>query len=199
MAFRTGSTSSSNQQYFENNSDQNTLSTEWKKFSNTYTITVVPHSSNLCLGINIRSRNSNNSGSTPAGNISVTGVQLEVGNIATPFEHRSYGEELALCQRYTYVLNATTDQHNFVGTNYTTTAVYYKAQFPVVMRTAPTGTSTMTVNTYSAGSTIASGASVSVNNTSTLTSQLTNTISGTQGYVSHIDVASGQIIFNAEL
>jgi len=30
----------------------------------------------------------------------LTGVQLEVGDTATPFEHRSYGEELALCKRY---------------------------------------------------------------------------------------------------
>ena len=30
----------------------------------------------------------------------VTGIQLELGRVATPFEHRSYGEELALCQRY---------------------------------------------------------------------------------------------------
>ncbi len=30
----------------------------------------------------------------------ITGVQLEVGTVATEFEHRSYGEELALCRRY---------------------------------------------------------------------------------------------------
>ena len=37
---------------------------------------------------------------TNGATIYLTGVQLEVGDTATPFEHRSYGQELALCQRY---------------------------------------------------------------------------------------------------
>jgi len=36
----------------------------------------------------------------------ITGVQLEVGEQATPFEHRSFGEELMLCQRYYQVVDA---------------------------------------------------------------------------------------------
>jgi hypothetical protein len=34
----------------------------------------------------------------------ITGVQLEVGSVATPFEHRSYGDELARCERYYQVI-----------------------------------------------------------------------------------------------
>jgi hypothetical protein len=37
---------------------------------------------------------------TSAWTLDITGVQLEVGDTATPFEHRSFGQELALCQRY---------------------------------------------------------------------------------------------------
>ena len=36
----------------------------------------------------------------------LTGVQLEVGTVATEFEHRSYGEELALCQRYYQLIDS---------------------------------------------------------------------------------------------
>jgi hypothetical protein len=43
------------------------------------------------------------------GIVHVAGVQVEAGSVATPFEHRSYAEELALCHRY-YV------ESNFVGT-----------------------------------------------------------------------------------
>ena len=39
----------------------------------------------------------------------ITGVQLEVGDKATPFEHRSFGEELSLCHRYTFAMQGTGD------------------------------------------------------------------------------------------
>ena len=37
----------------------------------------------------------------------LTGVQLEIGQTATPFEHRSFGDELRRCQRYLYMLDTT--------------------------------------------------------------------------------------------
>ena len=41
-----------------------------------------------------------NLGDTVGNEWYITGVQLELGDKATPFEHRSFGEELALCRRY---------------------------------------------------------------------------------------------------
>ena len=66
-----------------------------------------------------------------------TGVQLEVGSQATPFEHRSFGEELALCQRY---YNKTIVHNNSitVGAVYASAAIFLTIEFPVTMRASPT-------------------------------------------------------------
>ena len=41
-----------------------------------------------------------NTAQSLVGTVYITGVQLEVGDTATPFEHRPYSEELDLCRRY---------------------------------------------------------------------------------------------------
>jgi len=43
----------------------------------------------------------------------ITGVQLEVGSVATPFEHRNYGDELARCQRYYEAVYMNAGTHGF--------------------------------------------------------------------------------------
>ena len=71
----------------------------------------------------------------------LTGVQLEVGTVATPFEHRSYGDELAKCLRYYWlqeVRNATNYGHFCLLASYATTAdVRGFINFPVPMRQIP--------------------------------------------------------------
>ena len=66
----------------------------------------------------------------------ITGVQLEVGSQATPFEHRSFGEELALCQRY-YYRHATADRMIGNGGYQASGHVETIVDYPVTMRTGP--------------------------------------------------------------
>ena len=58
----------------------------------------------------------------------LTGVQLEVGDHATDFEHKSYGQELALCHRYYYTQ----------ASAYFPSPMSMQFQFPTIMRAAPT-------------------------------------------------------------
>lgn len=87
-------------------------------------------------------------------------VQLEAGDTATPFEHRSYGQELALCQRYCVSLDATSGPSQAgAGLWFGTTAAIYQIRLPVEMRAAPTLTNVSpTVTAYTPGSTLTSTA-----------------------------------------
>ena len=71
---------------------------------------------------------------------SITGVQLELGEQATPFEHRSYGDELRRCQRYYQKID-----HTFAAGNSAYNYSYYtNIAFQTTMRATPT----MTTSNY---------------------------------------------------
>jgi len=74
---------------------------------------------------------------TSGATLQITGLQLEVGSEATDFEHRSYGEELVLCQRYYQDLSDFTIYMCFNDGN-TSTRVAGGLTFYTRMRTTPT-------------------------------------------------------------
>ena len=71
-------------------------------------------------------------------NFYLTGVQMEVGKNATEFEYRTYGEELALCQRYFYNFPKG-NTYNIIANGFVnaSTNALFHFEFPVPMRSTP--------------------------------------------------------------
>ena len=68
----------------------------------------------------------------------ITGVQMEVGEQATPFEHRSIGDELARCQRY-YFRSVCETSLAYYADTYSNDTITLTAMFPVKMRAKGAG------------------------------------------------------------
>ena len=66
----------------------------------------------------------------------ITGVQLELGEQATPFEHRSYGDELLRCQRY-FQRVSFDDNRYWITTEYSGTNHWAAFEFTNTLRAAP--------------------------------------------------------------
>ena len=81
----------------------------------------------------------------------LTGVQLEVGDVATDFEHRSYGDELARCHRYYYKHIAGNNLVVCLGFSSATNQVSGYIQFPTTMRATPSIDHTSGDNYYRLG------------------------------------------------
>jgi len=129
----------------------------------------------------------------------LTGVQLEVGKNATEFEHRSYGEELALCQRY---YNRVGSGNLFHGRMNGTTIADYSYFYPVTMRIAPQGGSGFNTASAEYGAIGLTVTNVAVNDTGTHSATIRGYFSnsGTSGYGAYLKLTGTTYVeFNAEL
>jgi hypothetical protein len=135
----------------------------------------------------------------------VTGLQLEEGGQATPFEHKPYGEELALCQRYFFKLGDDGNTTNLMtgtveGSNI---AAVMCGPFPTTMRDIPAITIGGGTKFFSTA-TSSRDLSISVNRCGPTAGALLVTISGggaTSGQSCSLydNGANGYIEFDAEL
>jgi hypothetical protein len=151
-----------------------TLSTSWARYSvtmsipniNGKTIGTTANTSTLALNLWVSAGSTFNSRASSIGIQNNTfdfwGVQVERGSVATPFEQRPIGTELALCQRYYYRMTSPSTYGtvgsgvgSVVGPNGNVDATF---PLPVPMRIAPTsiGYSTLRLVDYQAAYAIAS-------------------------------------------
>jgi len=114
-------------------------SATWTYFSNTFTLTTGCTNGlqlTIALGTGLTT-----------GSFNITGVQLEVGSVATPYERQIYSDQLLQCQRYyakSYLDGVTpgtstnTGKNSWVSMGTVSTFMRYSQPFPVTMRAAPT-------------------------------------------------------------
>jgi hypothetical protein len=112
-------------------------------------------------GLFTRTSGSVNWTQTSGATFYITGVQLEAGSTATPFENRSYGTELALCQRYCI---AQTGMQTIAARGSGTTSIQAGFQTLVTLRASPSITSAATVVVYSVAGAYSGSATASVVN-----------------------------------
>jgi len=130
----------------------------------------------------------------------ITGVQLEKGSVATPFEYRNFQQELAMCQRYfckTFELatapgnNVSTAGAFMLGNSASNYEPSVTWRFPVEMRTAPSITlynpETGTAGQWSAGggSTSSNARSLFIGSSSAVLDNTDVTLGGSNGWRIH--------------
>lgn len=131
----------------------------------------------------------------------VTGVQLEVGDTATPFEHRSYGEELERCKRYFQRFNATASSQYFLltgaygdGGNVCRAAWYLHPEMRSVPTFSTSGTISVNPDLGTIGGLVANGGT-----TTGLRLNLNHSSSATAGNVYMCFSSDAKLDFDAEL
>ena len=143
--------------------------------------------------------------STASATFYITGVQLEAGTTASPFEYRQYGTEFQLCQRYFYKSGGAAGLPLANGFCRATTRADFYTFHPVRMRATPTASVVSGSNyyfiDYSQSSTFMN--SFSIDSLSDQAARLINTglsgLTAGSGAVLLADNASAFASFSAEL
>ena len=139
----------------------------------------------------------------------ITGVQMELGEVAQPFEHETFADNLQRCQRYYYVLANGTSQPMGTGSWYGSTEIDWFAKTPVTMRATPSleveaGTNyyrSIGSNTYDDFNGVALASDKSVEGVYLYATNAGHGASGTQGDASIVTTnnASAKVALSAEL
>ena len=120
-----------------------TVTSSWVKYSFTFDIPVPANTTiDNSAYFSIPFVQSGGDTSTTAWELNLAGLQFELGDTATPFEHRSYGDELARCKRYFTRMSDTDgsghDGLAFAGLMANSTAARLAGRVLMPMRTDPT-------------------------------------------------------------
>jgi len=131
----------------------------------------------------------------------ITGVKLEVGSVATEFDHRSYAEELALCQKYYYQIKQyeNAGQYTFMIGAVGGTNTHFVVTNPQVMRAAPTVAYSGTVNLIANATSITSPASFAAYSGTKYTRLQWARGTHTAGQAAWADIDDGVFTFSSEL
>jgi len=135
----------------------------------------------------------------------ITGVQLETGPVATPFEFKSYAQELRECQRYYQKFAGGQPYSGYgLGMAQSTTLVYTQINHKTTMRTTPTSieASGLFVNDWITGLT-PSAISLSTINSGNDVSLIQSTVTGATAYRTYALInannSAGYLALSAEL
>jgi len=138
--------------------------------------------------------------------VEVANFQCEVGGTATPFEHRSYGDELQKCMRYFTKIGDGQIYTRFgLGYNWSGTVNNSVIHLPTQLRTLPTLTTTGVFGVYNAAAAVSAVASVSIETigcsltVASLNAQTSGLTQGSVGTLIAANSAGAALYFDAEL
>jgi hypothetical protein len=178
-------------------SESNTLTTSFQRF--TRSITLGANVTQIAFSFEFTP-----TGTAGAGDyVDITGVQLEDNIVATAFERRPIGVELALCQRFYFRSTAnTTSDFGWVGIGTNVNTVVMPCVLPVNMRVSPTSVDFSNLRVYDVFNAAIAVSAVALNASNSNISTVTLTASSINLYRPYVLLSTtlpSFIGFSAEL